>query len=309
MLMSALFKRVIPVCAAVFLSPLLLTARSETSIQKLRAQIRSAPTLTYCDLLDNRDQYNGKLVRVRGIYKAGFENPDLSSPECDLGVLDSGITFAPEFEKLAARNWRNKLRRLDPQGLDVVFVGRFETSMNNGKRSFGHLDMYSYNLVVLTAENVQPLGKFNPLPGGSRDSLLEHLPPLPLCSAQLSDVEIHLSGTLSVLKETSLLWSEACPDAHSVTVSFNPNWRAATEPELAKMIDKMRRKSNTSWPYRGITAIQFNFTAADVVLEGVLIPNWRYVDGSSHPLFSPEGYERLFEVHRVISAKAKKPKK
>jgi hypothetical protein len=316
-----------PLAKASFVSVALLlclpfAAKGQNRSERLRAEIKAAPTMTYCDLLFKSSDYDGKVVRVRGIYKVGFENSDLSSPECDLGFLNTWVTFDSEFDKLTERKWRGKLQKSDGvQGLDVVFVGRFKEAGSGAWSGFGHQNMYSYQLDVLTAESVQPLGTFGPLPNSLASRLARNPTPISLCAAQTKP-EANNNGeptlifaTLSVLKELSNLHADECP-REGALAEFSPNWRAVTEPRIAKTIDTLRRESNTKWPYRGITAIEFTFKSADVVVEGTLMPNPGYIDTSIVPetdlarLLAASDFRTwpklLFRVQRVISAKEAK---
>lgn len=52
-----------------------------------------------------------------------------------------------------------------------MFVGRFEAKRKNANypgQGFGHMDMYSWRIVVMSVEHVQPLGKFQPLSDGRK---------------------------------------------------------------------------------------------------------------------------------------------
>jgi hypothetical protein len=129
----------------------------------------SAATVSYCDLLDDADHYDGALVRVRGVYSTDFEASELGSPECgDLRFLSTWVDFDSDYERLSERKWRKELAQVKwRQPVDVVFVGRFEAKRENANRpgqGFGHMDMYVWRLVVISVEQVRPLGTFQPLP-------------------------------------------------------------------------------------------------------------------------------------------------
>jgi len=125
----------------------------------------TAPTVAYCDLLDDADRFDGSIVRVRGVYRTDFEASELGSPECGgLHFLSAWVDFDSDYERLTERKWRRKVQQVKwRQGVDVVFVGRFEA-----KGRFGHQDMYGWRIVVMSVEQVQPLGKFQPLPDGRK---------------------------------------------------------------------------------------------------------------------------------------------
>ena len=204
-------------------------------------------------------------------------------------------------------------------GLDVVFVGRFESTRRDGVGGFGHQDMYGARLVVMSAEQVQSLGKFSSLPGVALDSepTSSNAPPqVTLCEALKSGADqplIRTTATLDLLKESSLLRDRNCPDQHATLAEFSTYWRASTRPDVAKAIDQRREKSGTRWPVRGFNSLEIRFESLDVVLEGFLIPNPFHKDRSAQDITSTlasefrEGPKMLFFVQRVFTAR--KPQK
>jgi hypothetical protein len=121
---------------------------------KLEGQIAAAPTVTYCDLLDNSHRYDGSIVRIRGVYSTDFETSEMGSPECNgLHFLSAWVDFDSEYERLTKRTLRQKVKEVKwRQSVDVVFVGKFEA-----KGGYGHQDMYAWRMVVMSVEQVQPL--------------------------------------------------------------------------------------------------------------------------------------------------------
>ena len=163
------------------LTTLLLTAlsvgcamrRTQDLSHELQTKVLNAPTVTYCDLLSSADRYDGTIVRVRGLYSTDFEASQFGSPECGgLDLLSTWVDFDSDYERMTERKWQKKIEHVKwRQPVDVVFIGRFETKRSNASypgQGFGHMDMYPWRIVVMSVEQVQALGKFRPLPVGTR---------------------------------------------------------------------------------------------------------------------------------------------
>ena len=254
-----------------------------------------------------------------------LEASTISSPDCDVPfssfIAQTWVKFDPAFDKLTERKWRKRLEDSEWRtGLDVVFLGKFESTRHDGIRGFGHQDMYGARLVVMSAEQVQPLGKFSTLPSVAPESetaLSNALPQLTLCEALKPSADqtplIRVTATLDVLKEMSLLRDRDCPDQHAALAEFSTYWRASTRPDAAKVIDQKRKRSGTRWPYRGLNSLEVQFESLDVVLEGFLISNPFHKDSAELDITSEltsqyrAGPEMVFFVQRVISAR--EPKK
>ena len=163
--------------ASLLLLPSLIfaTGQSPQGLVHLREQLHIAPTVEYCELTRHDENYDGKVIRVRGVYITDFEASTISSPACDVPfssfVGQTWVDFDAAFDKLTDRKLRKKLENSKWRtGLDVVFVGRFESTSRDGTRGFGHQDMYGARLVVMSVEQVQSLGKFSSLPGVALES-------------------------------------------------------------------------------------------------------------------------------------------
>jgi hypothetical protein len=128
------------------------------------------------------------------------------------------VRYDPLFDKLTQRKWRKKLEHFKWRtGQDSVFVGRFESTRHDSIRGFGHMDMYRSQLVVMSAEQVQSLGKFSAFPGAFPESESTHANrprQLTLCETlklDPDDAEIRVTATLKVLKEASFFKIATAP--------------------------------------------------------------------------------------------------
>jgi hypothetical protein len=118
------------------------------------------PTVEFCQL---NGQYKNKVVRVRALYRSGFEESSLYSPNCYVPNL-VWVKFDPSHRSCTKKNVQKKLDKIkDGQSVDVVFIGRLETE-GDGAGGYGHMDMYAMQFVVTCVEEVKPSGKFRPLP-------------------------------------------------------------------------------------------------------------------------------------------------
>ena len=49
-------------------------------------EISNAKTITYCELLDNAHEFEGKMVRIRALYQTDFEQSALTAPSCATSI-------------------------------------------------------------------------------------------------------------------------------------------------------------------------------------------------------------------------------
>jgi hypothetical protein len=90
------------------------------------------PTVTYCELVKAPESFAGKRIRVRAVYKYGFEIQRLDPPQCCPG---KPVDIWVELGDLEGRSRR--LARAFPKGMGLalgVFAGVFE-----GPAGYGHL--------------------------------------------------------------------------------------------------------------------------------------------------------------------------
>jgi hypothetical protein len=69
--------------------------------------LADAQTISYCHLIENPRVFDGKLVRVRGLYETDFEKMALTAPSCTTPLLMTWVDFESAWE--FRNSWR--LRR------------------------------------------------------------------------------------------------------------------------------------------------------------------------------------------------------
>lgn len=146
-----------------------------------RKKVTSSPpaipvTVAYCDLQQDPDSYDRKLVRVRAIYAAHFEMSTLRDPACSRDFLWTWVDFdnkhptctkqevSQSFEAAVASNYPETTQE-DVNKAEVVFVGLFEVAHHPEIRNkiptgaYGHMGMYRFRLTVECIEEVKPLAR------------------------------------------------------------------------------------------------------------------------------------------------------
>jgi hypothetical protein len=118
-----------------------------------------AQTVEFCDLQKNTEKLNGKMVRVRALWKTDFEQSTLTAPSCVFPLPTIWVDFEKSWESRTSWRHRHATNHVKWGMHDVVFVG----IMRTGGR-FGHQDMYSDVIQVHRVEAVRPLGSFRPFP-------------------------------------------------------------------------------------------------------------------------------------------------
>lgn len=102
------------------------------------------PDISFCELLKNPEQYNGKEVTVRATWRYGYEWSDFYCLDC----LDQGKTWLQVPSNLDDASTK-ALRRIPKAGIvNITVRGIF---MSNGH--FGHLNGYPYQLVTQRVSN------------------------------------------------------------------------------------------------------------------------------------------------------------
>jgi hypothetical protein len=129
------------------------------------------PTVTYCELVENSADYNGKIVRVRAIYFTAFERTYLYDEGCEIEQPPT----APE--KVPAETWAEWDKSLVTKGdsdeakmnlrlngfgrKDVTVVGRFNSTNAQGDRNapnlFGHLNCCRFQFQIVRLEKLAAL--------------------------------------------------------------------------------------------------------------------------------------------------------
>jgi len=137
--------------------PLLILA---ASVALAASGIDNPQTVAFCDLLNNPQAFEGKLIRVRALYLTDFEKAVLTAPACAVPRPVTWVSFEKSWESRTSWRLRHAMNGIKWNvESDVVLVGTFKTG-----GPFGHLDVYPFLFEVYRVEAVKPSGSFRPLP-------------------------------------------------------------------------------------------------------------------------------------------------
>ena len=134
------------ILAGCITSPMRFLAAFVVGFLLLTASGSSETPLTFCDLLRNPDQYNGKEVTVRVTWRYGFEWSQLYCLDCS----DKGRAWLDTSYDLD--NASIKALRRTPKGAGIVNLTVEGVFMSGGH--FGHLNGYPYQLVAHKVSHV-----------------------------------------------------------------------------------------------------------------------------------------------------------
>ena len=104
---------------------------------RLAAIDAPVPTVSLCQAFANPAQFEGKQIRVSGLYEQGFEKSALTAPGC------------------ASKAWVTNAGKITTKWaapLDVVLVVRFHSG-----KAYGHLGQYPFLVEVLTVDSSKPI--------------------------------------------------------------------------------------------------------------------------------------------------------
>lgn len=140
-------KKITSIFAIFFL--LILAARASAQTN----QTEQIPTLSYNELLRNKDKYLGKTVRLKSIWGYGFEWSVLCDSECKDETPEVWVDFV--YEDDLCKGSKGKLKKGSNHHSDnkaeVVFVGKLLSGV------FGHLGAYQYQFTVSCVEKLKKL--------------------------------------------------------------------------------------------------------------------------------------------------------
>lgn len=124
--------------------------------------------LTLCDLVQNSDRYDRKMVSVRAYYLVGAEQAVLYDPQCRHGEFLTFVDFAKLKGKFSEK--LKQLEKTDKRAL-VVFQGTFfgpepveidpklpqyiKDKLAGTKRRYGHMDSLETMIEVTAIKDVQ----------------------------------------------------------------------------------------------------------------------------------------------------------
>ena len=96
-----------------------------------------------CDVLASPDQFNGKLVSIRGTYRTAFEASELYCLCSPVGIwvdFDGGEKAWKRVDKLMGRRYGT---------VNGVFTGVFR------RGTYGHMDAFGYSLSVSSVSDLE----------------------------------------------------------------------------------------------------------------------------------------------------------
>src|SRR5262249_52876486 len=135
-----------PVLVAVIMIVLSLINHGQTG------KSSDIPTMSYCDLVRNSREFDGKIIRVRGAYRVGFEWAELYCSNCSERAEKTWIEFS---EEECPKSKKIKGDRI----VNVTFVGKFQTG-----QLYGHENGYKHQLVVTCVEAAETVIKTSFVP-------------------------------------------------------------------------------------------------------------------------------------------------
>lgn len=125
----------------------------------LSGLIDNAPTVGFCDLVDNPEKHNNQVVRTTAIFYRDRENSVLYSAQCNDTKKDAWADFDPSndySEESVKKNFNDALciSKPCPSGkATVIVVGRFEGPSQEG---YGHLNGYRFRFVIMRIVSAAP---------------------------------------------------------------------------------------------------------------------------------------------------------
>ena len=93
---------------------------------KTKGQAQAPLALPICSVLSQASQYDGQVIRVRGIYRAGAQGPQFYGPDCE---SQDHMVNVREADSKAHKQFVKAMRNLDAsRPLDMVIRGKFSVA-------------------------------------------------------------------------------------------------------------------------------------------------------------------------------------
>ncbi|HEX8738346.1 MAG TPA: hypothetical protein VF721_23645 [Pyrinomonadaceae bacterium] len=132
---------------AIFLF-LILAAQAQTN------QSAPVPTLSYDELMRNKEAYFGKTVRLKAFWNYGFEWSSLcGEADCRKAGVKTWLELLDEDD--LCKGSKAQLKKGSTKHINnsaqVVFVGKFSSG------TFGHMGAYNYQFTVSCVEGFKKL--------------------------------------------------------------------------------------------------------------------------------------------------------
>jgi hypothetical protein len=115
---------------------------------------KQVPTVNFCDLIRNSNTYDKKEVRIKALFRVGYEWEEIYCLDCYDADHRTWIKFDEDVESCTKREII-KLIGAREGTFSIVAVGEFQSS---GSR-YGHMGAYRYQFVVKCIEKATKLFK------------------------------------------------------------------------------------------------------------------------------------------------------
>ena len=123
---------------------LVVDAQSEPS--------KRLPTVTYSELLKNKESYLGKTVRLKATWTYGFEWTYLCASIC--GKLEKAWVEVA-YDVTQSKCSIPELGKEFDNGAEVVVQGKLEEA--TGQKRFGHMGAYNLQFVIICVEKFKKI--------------------------------------------------------------------------------------------------------------------------------------------------------
>lgn len=133
---------------------LLLTLGGNPANTEEVAVASDIPTVDYCDLIRHAKDYDQKQIRIKAVYRVGYEWSEIYCPDCFNQKERTWVEFDDDLES-CTNSKVVKLLGDDERTLSVTVVGVFHSS----SRRYGHMGSYRFEFVVKCVENAKLLLK------------------------------------------------------------------------------------------------------------------------------------------------------
>lgn len=124
---------------------LFLISTMSLNLKAQNIETKYIPTLTYSELIQNKEEYLGKIVRIKAFYIWGFEWQFLCDKDCKTLRRETWV----EFGELCKASYR-KLRKGKDKLIDNKAEILFEGVLSEGH--FGHQNGYKFQFTVSCIE-------------------------------------------------------------------------------------------------------------------------------------------------------------
>lgn len=142
----------ITINSTIFLFMIFVVYGQQSAVVPQTFQQSEIPTVTYCDLVRDKDNYKDKTVRLRAVYRFGFEWSEVYCFECQEG----GGTWL-DFENELCDG--SKKIKGDHKTVKVQVIGKF---ISGG--GYGHMGAYRNKFVVGCVEKAKTISSNDSIP-------------------------------------------------------------------------------------------------------------------------------------------------